>query len=73
MKLNKSYDDMLEELVDIRSVVVDTNLPRNERVADFVEKIKNPNRFKYKDRIVNVKFNKYGQTLDDTMISLLLK
>lgn len=30
------------ELVDIQDIVVDSQLPKEERIADFIEKIKNP-------------------------------
>ena len=31
-----------DDLVDIRSVVVDTSLPPEQRMMDYLEKIKNP-------------------------------
>ena len=34
------------ELVDIRDVSVNKDLPKEERIADFVKQIKNPYRFR---------------------------
>ena len=35
-----------DELVDIRKVSVDKNLPKEERIAAFIRQIKNPYRFR---------------------------
>ena len=35
-----------DELVDIREVSVDKNLPKEERIAAFIRQIKNPYRFR---------------------------
>ena len=38
-----------DELVDIREVSVDKNLPKEERIAAFIRQIKNPYRFRCGD------------------------
>ena len=35
-----------DELVDIREVSVDKNLPKEERIVAFIRQIKNPYRFR---------------------------
>lgn len=45
-----------DELVDIRKVSVDKNLPKEERIAAFIRQIKNPYRFRCGDFVVNACF-----------------
>ena len=40
-----------DELVDIREVSVDKNLPKEERIAAFIRQIKNPYRFRQSRRL----------------------
>ena len=42
-----------DELVDIREVTVDKDLPKEERIAAFLHQIKNPYRFRCGDFVVN--------------------
>ena len=63
-----------EELVDIRSVHIDSTLPREARIRSFVRQIGNPYRFKLGDVIVNVSHANCAGTINDRftqMISLL--
>ncbi len=43
---NVSKEIKAEELVDIRPVSVDMELPKEERISEFVRQIKNPYLFK---------------------------
>lgn len=40
----------VDELVDINSVSVDTDLPKEERIKQFIRQIKNPYMFKCGNR-----------------------
>lgn len=60
-----------DELVDIRTVVVNNELPKEERIADFVRQIKNPYLFKYGKYTVRAVFSENGQTLEDCVKSLI--
>ena len=53
-----------DELVDIREVSVDKNLPKEERIAAFIRQIKNPYRFRCGDFVVNACFAGNGVTLE---------
>ena len=53
-----------DELVDIREVSVDKNLPKEERIAAFIRQIKNPYRFRCGDFVVNACFAGNGVTSD---------
>lgn len=59
------------ELVDIRSISINKNLPKRDRIADFVRQIKNPYRFRCGDFIVNASFAGNGATLEDCLRGIL--
>ena len=56
-----------EELVDIRDVYVDKNLPKTERVTEFVRQIKDPNLFRCGKFIVTARFAEDGPTLEECL------
>jgi hypothetical protein len=59
------------ELVDIREVRVDKNLPKRERIAEYLRQIKDPYRFKCGKFTVTVRFADNGITLEDCLQRLL--
>lgn len=61
-----------DSLVDIRDVHVDPNLPKNERIKEYLRQIKNPYCFKCGDFIVHARFAKDGPTLEDCLKQILL-
>ena len=61
----------LSELVDIRDVVIDKTLPKEARIASYLEQIKNPYCFRVGNAKVNVSYANTEKTLDDNVISLL--
>ena len=63
--------DVPEALVDIRTVTVDKNLPKEARIAAFVRQIKNPYRFRCGDFIVNASFASGGPTLEECLQGIL--
>ncbi len=60
-----------EELVDIRDVTVNRELPKEERIADFVSQIKNPYLFKCGKYTVKASFSENGQTLEECIKGLI--
>lgn len=60
-----------QELVDIRTVSVDMELPKEERIAEFVRQIKNPYLFKCGDFVVKASFSDKGQTLEDCIKGII--
>ena len=56
-----------DDLVDIRSVVVDTSLPPEQRMMDYLEKIKNPYCFRCGDAVVSIHFADKGNSLDSLL------
>lgn len=57
-----------DELVDIRDVKINTELPREERMIDFVKQIKNPYCYKHGKYTVKVSFDETsGRTLQNLL------
>ena len=56
-----------EDLVDISSVQIDTNLPKEERIQSFLKQIKNPYLFRYGDMVIHSVFSETEVTLDERL------
>lgn len=52
-------------LVDIESIQINMELPREERIIDFIEQIKNPYLFKCGNLVVQSVFSDSGVTLTE--------
>ena len=59
-------------LVDIRTVSVDKNLPKEERIAEFLRQIKDPYHFKCGKFIVTATFSQDGPSLEDCLRRLMV-
>lgn len=59
-------------LVDVRNVSVNTSLPREQRMQDYLEQIKNPYCFKCGKTVVKVSFSDTDATLEDKLKKYLL-
>lgn len=59
-------------LVDIRDVSVDPNLPKEERIAEFLRQIKNPYHFKCGKFTVRARYNEDGPSLEDCLKQILI-
>ena len=60
-----------ENLVDIREVSVEKDLPKEQRIESFIRQIKNPYRFRCGDFVVNASFNGSGMTLEECLKGIL--
>ena len=60
-----------DTLVDIRTISVDKDLPKEDRIAAFVRQIKNPYRFRCGDFIVTAAFASGGPTLEECLQGIL--
>lgn len=54
------------DLVDIREVAIDAKQPKQERIASFIQQIKNPYCYKCGSMVVKVGFGE-GSTLEDQL------
>ena len=59
-------------LVDIKNVQINTSLPRDERMLDYLEQIKNPYCFKVGKAAVKVSFADTEATVEDCLERYLL-
>ena len=60
-----------DALVDIRDISVNKDLPKEERIADFVKQIKNPYRFRCGDFVINACFASGGASIEDCLKGIL--
>lgn len=61
----------LSDLVDIRDVKIDRDLPTEERVRSYVQQIKDPYCFRVGDVKVRVSYAAKDQTLDDSFSAMI--
>jgi len=59
-------------LVDLRDVVINTDLARDERLIDFVKQIKNPYCYKHGKAIIKVTHADTEASLEDRLESYFL-
>ena len=59
------------ELVDIRDVCVDKDLPKHERIAEYLRQIKDPYNFKCGKFTVKARFAESGPTLEECLQRLM--
>jgi len=59
------------ELVDIRDVIVDKNMSKQERITDFAKQIKNPHKFRCGEFTITASFSKDGPTLENCLQRLM--
>jgi hypothetical protein len=62
----------INELADIRDVKIDTSLPKEERIRQYLAQIKNPFLYRCGDIIVRVSFANTDATLEDRLKQYLL-
>jgi len=61
-----------DTLVDIKNITVNTTLPRDERLLDFLGQIKNPYCFKCGKTVVKIGFADTEASLEDRLERYLL-
>jgi len=59
------------ELADIGEVFVDMNLPKEQRIDDFVRQVKDPYHYFCGGNKVTAQFSKTGPTLEDCLTRLM--
>ena len=66
-----SLDHEKDALVDIRTVSVSKELPKEERIAEFVRQIKNPYCFNCGDFTIRATFASDGVTIEERLQGLI--
>lgn len=59
------------DLVDIQEVIIDKNLPKEERIADFIRQVKNPYLCKCGNIVVQSVFADTDVTLAERLAQFL--
>jgi hypothetical protein len=54
-------------LIDLRDVPINTKLPRQERIADYLKRIGNPFCYKFGDIVIKESFSNNGRTIEDCL------
>lgn len=67
MKMVNIQTDDAESLRDIRDVKIDPKLPKEERIAEFLNQIGNPYLFRCNGCVVQVSFTDTERTLEDCL------
>ena len=67
----KLEDVSLEDVDEISSIKIDRRKPSNERILDFIAKVKNPYIFKVNGKLVRIRFSDIDETAEDCLTRVL--
>jgi len=67
--INQLDPEQLEEITDIR---INDSLPKQERILDFIKKIRNPYCFKCNGMIIKLEFANEGMSFEEGLIQYLV-
>lgn len=69
---NMSLDDVtLDDVDEISDIKIDKRKSSNERILDFLNKVKNPYIFKVNGKLVRMRFSDTEKTADDCLTNVL--
>ncbi len=71
MENERSREELLDSLVDIRDVKIDRSMSVEDRMKSYVEQIKNPYMFKVGNTVVRVSYANTQATINDNFVNLL--
>lgn len=64
-------DVTLDDVDELGAIKIDRRKSSNERILDFLTKVKNPYIFKINGRLVRMRFSENGPTADDCLTRVL--
>lgn len=67
----KLEDVTLDDVDELGSIKIDRRKSSNERILDFLTKVKNPYIFKVNGRLVRMRFSENGPTAEDDLTNVL--
>ena len=67
----KLEDATLDDVDESSSIKIDRRKSSNERILDFLTKVKNPYIFKVNGRLVRMRFSENGPTADECLTNML--
>ena len=71
MENERTRQELLDSLVDIRDVKIDRSMSVEDRMKSYVEQIKNPYMFKVGNTVVRVSYANTQATINDNFVNLL--
>lgn len=60
------------ELVDVRSVKVDKQLCKDDRIAEYARQIKDPHHYRCGKFTVSVRFTDTGPTMEECLLGIVI-
>lgn len=67
----KLEDVSLEDVDEISSIKIERRKPSNERILDFIAKVKNPYIFKVNGKLVRISFSDTDKIAEDCLTNVL--
>ena len=64
-------DVTLDDVDEISSIKIDKRKPSNERILEFIIKVKNPYIFKVNGKLVRIRFSDTDKTAEDCLTRVL--
>ena len=64
-------DVTLDDVDEISSIKIDKRKPSNERILEFITKVKNPYIFKVNGKLVRIRFSDTDKTAEDCLTRVL--
>ena len=64
-------DVTLDDVDEISSIKIDKRKPSNERILEFITKVKNPYIFKVNGQLVRIRFSDTDKTAEDCLTRVL--
>ena len=64
-------DVTLDDVDELGTIKIDRRKSSNERILDFLTKVKNPYIFKVNGRLVRMRFSENGPTADECLTNML--
>lgn len=64
-------DVTLDDVDELGTIKIDRRKSSNERILDFLTKVKNPYIFKINGRLVRMRFSENGPTADECLTNML--
>ena len=64
-------DVTLDDVDEISSIKIDKRKPSNERILEFITKVKNPYIFKVNEKLVRIRFSDTDKTAEDCLTRVL--
>jgi len=69
---NMDISQIDTELMELTEIQIDESLPKQERILDFIKKIRNPYCFKCNGVIIKLEFSNEGLSFEDGMVQYLI-